>query len=397
MRRYLGGQACSIVGSWTQSITLSLLLWQQTQSPWMLGVLNFLLYGPALVVSPLFGARLHPQRVRAVAQRIVGMALALSLLLLGASVAGVLRPALILGVAAGVGLFAAMEMPARQLLLTTVLQDKARMVNAIALNTLVFNIGRMVGPAVAALIFSHAGASGGFAVSALGLSVMLLCLASLPPATGEDAAPAGPSRTRGLRPALAHVRADAFARRYLPLVALIGLFAGSYQTLIPVLASERFGDAARYTGLFFGCAGAGALLSGLMLASRHAQRLRTLLGAAPWACVLALALVALGGFLGQVPLAGVGFFALGLSMTFCATSTNALLQQGSPPALRGGMVGLYSMAYQGTMPLGHLIAGQLSSRVGVQWAFVCAAAAVAAGTLVLTLWARRAGGEPEGG
>ncbi|RYF70878.1 MAG: MFS transporter, partial [Comamonadaceae bacterium] len=185
VRRYLMGQAFSIVGAWTQSITLSLLLWEQTQSPWMLGVLNFLLYGPALVVSPLYGARLHPGRVRVMALRIVGVALLLSLLLLAASLAGRLHAGLILGTAAAIGFFAAMEMPARQLLLTTVLQNKAWMVNAIALNTLVFNIGRMVGPAMAALIFTHVGAVGGFVINAVGLSMMLLCLASLPAATGD--------------------------------------------------------------------------------------------------------------------------------------------------------------------------------------------------------------------
>ncbi len=384
VRRYLYGQTASVLGSWTQNITLNLLLWEMTHAAWQLGLLNFLLQGPSLLVSPLFGARLSPTSARSTAFRILLCSLIVAAILAATQFFGLLGPAIVTAAALVCGILAAMEMPTRQLLLTTTLEDKSSLGSVIALNTLVFNVGRMIGPVIAAYLFMHAGASSGFALNVIGLTTMLVCIRSLPTDTRLQSVAV---KSGGLRHAVAYARADNLARQCLPALALLGLLAGSYQTLIPVL-SHRFGDAARFTGVFFGCAGAGAMLAALLLSSHimNARRAMQAHGAAQWLAVLALGVISLA----STPwFAGAGFCALGLSLTLFATTTNSTLQRNCPSELRGGIVGLYGMAYLGTMPLGHLLMGNVANLVGEQAAF-----GLMSVSLALSLGALRIFGRP---
>lgn len=354
-RRYLCGQAASIVGLWTQNVTLNLLLWQMTHSPWLLGVLNFLLYCPALIVPLLFGSRLTPDAVKGVMLKILCLSMLLSSVLLACALGGVLSPAVILAIAAVAGCVSSMELPTRQLLLTSSLQDKSLMYNAVAMNTLVFNLGRMCGPVLAAWSFNHYGAAGGFVLSLCGLSTMLLAV------RGMSASKNGTSARRGggMGGALRYVKNDHFACRFLPMLAFMGIFAGSYQSLIPVLSAQSFQDTARYTGWFFGSAGAGSLLAALLISARLShQRLMQWLTFAPWSAALALSGIALSS---QAWLTCCCFLWLGLSLTYFSTLINSTLQHQSPPELRGGVVGLYAMSFQGSMPVGNLLVGLLTS------------------------------------
>ncbi|MBN9410656.1 MAG: MFS transporter [Burkholderiales bacterium] len=361
VRRYMAGQVASVLGTWVQNITLSLLLWELTHSPVMLGVLNFLLFGPALVVGPLTGSRLAPATARATVLRVLAGSMLVTATLLAIAFTRGLTPVVLL-VAAGVqGVLSAMEMPARQLLLTSSLADRTLLPNAVAMNTVVFNVGRMVGPAIAAVVFSLAGHVSAFVLNLLGLLLMRLCLAGL-----HAHVHTGPvARAAGLRGALSFARQDAFARRYLPTLVCMGLFVGSYQTLIPVLAAREYGQAAAFTGLFFSCAGAGSLCAALLLASRHAPG-EAALRCTPWLSAAALAGVAASAW---PALAAPCFVLIGFTFTFTSTCVNATLQHRAPDAVRGGMVGLYGMAFIGSAPIGHLMVGALSAATGPRWAF----------------------------
>ncbi|MBF6989143.1 MFS transporter [Cupriavidus sp. IK-TO18] len=381
IRRYLCGQTASVMGSWTQNITLNLLLWEQTHAAWQLGLLNFLLYGPALFVAPIFGSRLNPTAARVTALRILFCALFLAACLLAANLAGWLREELVIGASLVCGVLSAMEMPSRQLLLTTTLQDKSSLPSVIALNTLVFNVGRMVGPVIASYAFLRLGATGGFALNIVGLATMLLCIGSLP--TAEQAL--APKKSAGFRMAVAYARGNKIARQCLPTLAVLGLLGGSYQTLIPVLAAHRFGNAAKFTGVFFSCAGAGAMMAAILLSSRllSPRSSMRIHAAAPWLTVMALAGVSLAS---SPWLAGACFAGLGLALTFFATTTNSTLQRDCPNELRGGIVGLYGMAYLGTMPLGHLLMGNIANFVGEQIAFGLMACGLAVCLTTLHIW-----------
>ncbi|MCG8709152.1 MFS transporter [Brenneria sp. 4F2] len=363
-RRYLMGQAASILGFWTQNVTLNLLLWQMTHSPWLLGVLNFLLYCPSLVIPLLFGSRLTPSRVKGIMMRILCLSMALSTLLLTSVIFDFINPSFVLLIAAAAGCISSMELPTRQLLLTSSLRDKSLMYNAVAMNTMVFNIGRMFGPAVAAYSFNRFGAAGGFTLCLCGLMTMFLAVRTIEVVETEYKN----RRAGGMRNALRYVVNDTFAVRFLPILAFVGIFAASYQSLIPVLAAQTFHDTARYTGWFFSSAGVGSLCAAMLISTRIShQRLLRWLAAAPWLSVLALVGIAVSS---RPLLTCFCFLLLGLSLTFFSTMINSTLQHDSPAELRGGVVGLYSMSFQGTMPLGNLLVGLLASVGNVMLTFL---------------------------
>lgn len=341
-------------------------MWQMTHSAPMLGLMNFLLTGPMMALPLWAGARMHPATVRRDTLRILSCSCVMALALFVAATAHVLNANLLLVAAAILGVIGALELPARQLLLTSSLSRKGILPNAVAMNTLVYNVGRMVGPAVAAVVFSVAGEAAGFAVNVTGLIIMLLSVWGL--VSHGSRATAGTTLTNGgLRKALAFARADPFIRRYLPVLVGLGVFVGSYQTMIPVLAAGQFGSAATFTGVFFGCAGAGSLCAAALLSTKPSGAFwNRLLANAPWWSTVALGGIAVSGW---SSVTGICFWMLGLSLAYTTTRINATMQRRSPGHFRGATVGLYAVSFLGTMPLGHLLVGTMSGWVGPRWTF----------------------------
>lgn len=384
VRRYLGGQLASVLGSWTQNITLSLLLWEQTHSALLIGLLNFLLQVPMLFVPPLAGPRMQPATIRDATLRILRGSLVITCLLLLGAASGQLSAWSVLLLAGLQGVVSALEWPARQLLLTSFLRDRSLLVNAVATNSLIFNIGRMTGPAVAAVLYTHYGATTGFVCSLAGLAVMYAAIRGLPRAAETEAARKEPP---SLRDGLRFAAGDDFARSHVPALVCLGLFVSSYQTLIPVLAATVFGSASHYTGVFFACAGAGAFSAAIAIAAiRNAQAARRALAWAPWFSASALLAIATST---QAVLSGVGFFVLGMTLVLSTTVINSSLQQRCPPHLRGAMVGLFGMAFMGSIPLGHLLMGQVAHAWGAPTTLLVMGCAVALCQIGIPAVARR--------
>ena len=293
----------------------------------------------------------------------------------------------LIGLSAIAGVFNAIEMPARQVLLIECVRDKLLIANAVSINSLAWNSGRMVGPAIGALLFANSGAAWGFASNALGLLVMLGCVQTVRLSPANDAAPVVRG---GLRDAFAYVRADRQASLMLPVLACIGVFAGGYQTLVPVLADRAHGDTAAYTGLFFAAAGGGSLAVAALLSSRLSVPLtRRLLLWMPWLTALMLCSIAAFESTAAVMLS---FALLGASITFTGPGTNASLQQVAPRHLRGALSGLFTMSFMGTIPFGQLLAGALAQQLAVRQALLIMAAGLSLTLLLLFVprW-RRAG------
>jgi len=379
LRRYLGGQVASVLGSWTQNVTLNLLVYHLSGSAAILALLNFLLYGPQLFVAPFAGSRISSFNAKRVTLYVLSTSLLLTCSLLALSLLGVLGVRLILALALLIGVSSAVETPARQVLLLTSLCDVMLTSNAVAMNTMVYNVGRMVGPTIAGFVYPSLGPAVSFVIYGLALCVMAACVRSIKPAT----VPVRSRSPSGLRDAVGYVMNDDFSARYLPILACIGLFAGSYQTLVPLLADHAFHNAARFTGIFFGCAGAGSLSAAILLSSALGPAASArLIACAPWTAVIALAVLAeTTEALASAP----AFYLLGFSLTFAATSTNATIQRRCPEHVRGGLVGMYGMAYNGTMPFGYLLVGTASEALGVRNTFGAMSFLLAAGVLFITV------------
>lgn len=356
IRIYLLGQSVSTLSTWVLEITLNLLVWQLTHSPATLGVLNFLLYAPMVVITPLLSSRLNATNVRRIALAVLVATLVVALLLAGATLLHVLTVPLLLVAAGARGVLAGVEVPSRQMLLTYLPQDGEQLGSALAMNTVVYVVARMVGPAIAAFAFEPLGPVAAFAFSMAALGFMCRCVSRLhfrPSKTG-----AAEPVSSGFRGALAFVRQDGFASLMMPVMVCLSLCANAYQTIVPVLADRTFGDASRWTGWFYAASSLGALAAAGLLSSRHAEQLSNrLLMATPWFSAIALALI---GGAGSPFWAAAIFVLLGFCTSFSATATNAGLHRRGPPHARGGLIGLFLMGFTGVGPIAQLLAGALA-------------------------------------
>lgn len=377
IRRYLAGQFCSVSGLWVQNITINLMAWQLTTSPALLGLINFLLWGPSIVVSPWFGPKVTTANARGITWRILAGSTCVALAWLGLTTLGVINVGMTLALAATAGVLSGMEMPARQVLLASSVRNPAFIGQVMSMNTALFNVARMLGPALAAALFATGEPRWGFAWAMCAFGVMIWAVRGLPqpPAAAQSASDAAPHDKPGLRAALNHVRRDDMLRLFMPMVLVMAVCAGCYQTLVPVLAALVFHNTAVWTGWFFAAAGAGSLAGALLLASRFSdwgtQHLQVL---TPWLAVLSMALIALSP---KAWLDMPAFFIIGFALTFIGPGTNAWIQQRAPAHLRGSLIGLYIMCFVGAVPLGHLLAGALAQMLNVRATFAIMGALLA--------------------
>jgi MFS transporter, DHA1 family, staphyloferrin A biosynthesis exporter len=383
VRWYLAGQLVAVHGTFILDITLNLLAWQLSASPAVLGTLNFLLYGPGLVVMPMMSWRLHRGNARQRTLAVLYGSVTVAVLLWGLNVGGWLSVPIMLVLAAIKGAFNGMEIPPRHMLIASIVEENHRLPNALAMNTVVFQVARMVGPALAAGLFATVGATWGFFVSALALLFLAFSIAQASARVSNPSLWSQPSETApagGLRAAFAYARADRFGSLFLPVSAALALFGVTYQTLIPVLADQVYGNTQRWTAGFFAAAGGGALVAALLLSSRWMLKvMQTVQALAPWGVALALA------GLGWVPVLAVSlvcFVVIGFGVTFVSTATNAYLQQRLPPHLRGGMIALYLTSFNAMVPFGQMVAGALAERGGAPLAYQVSSLALM-GCLVL--------------
>lgn len=377
IRIYLTGQFVSMLGSWMLDITLNLLVWQLTRSPGMLGVLNFLLYGPSVIVAPLMGGRLKAGNARRITLMVLCAAAAVAFLLFCAAVLDALALPLLFGAAAVRGVLGGMEIPSRQMLLLNISADAARMSSAIALNTVAFLLARTAGPGIAAVMFEPLGPAWAFGVAALATLFMLLCVSRMQAGSGA----AGQAQRGGLRLAWQFLRTDRLGALLLPMLACVAVCVSAYQTLIPVLAGNVFGDAAQWTGRFFAAAGCGALVAAVLLSSRHIDAVvRRLLLVIPWTGAIALATL---GATTQPVAALASFAVLGFCTSFVSTGTNTMLHRRISPQARGGLVGLFLLAFNGAMPVGQLFAGMVANHLPVSTTLYLLAALLFVALLVL--------------
>ncbi|MEK9719498.1 MAG: MFS transporter, partial [Quisquiliibacterium sp.] len=245
----------------------------------------------AVVITPLVGPSAHPTGSRRQVSRTVAGSLMVSLALLILNAFGELTVPLLLGLAALRGVLAGLEVPSRQVLLTSSVSDKSRIGNAVAMNAIAYNGARMIGPAIAAAVYPTLGATYGFALTAASLALMLAIVRSMPTPAAIPGELHGPGKAGvSLRAAFDYVRRDRLASLFLPVATCLAVLGGSYQTLVPVLADRVHGSASIWTGVFFASAGAGSTVSALLLSSKYLYPAsRHLQVITPWVVVIALA------------------------------------------------------------------------------------------------------------
>jgi MFS family permease len=361
-RLYVAGHTVSVLGSWIQHVALSWLVFRLTGSVFILGLAGFLLQIPYLLLGPIAGGVVD-RRARAQLLIAIDIALAaLATLLALLAFAAISDVRVYLAVAALIGIANAFETPARQSLFKDIVEEHALLASAIAVSSMVFNLGRMLGPALAGLMLLYMPESLCFALNALSYGAIIAALLAmkLPPASFLDSA--GVPR-EGLKASTAFLFRLSAVRYLLPAIATIGLFATPYVQLMPSIVAHFFDGRPSTLGLLMGAAGFGALSAAtyLSLQTGYDTQLR-LVTVAPAAAGLALLAFAWSR---NLVLSFVLMAAMGAAIMCTTASTNALLQQSAPEGWRGRVIGLYITAFSGSAPLGNLIAGSIAEKIGL--------------------------------
>ncbi len=359
-RRYISGQAISMIGTWMQMAAQAWLVLAITHSATTLGLIVALQTLPILLLGPYGGViadRVDKRRLMVALQALMGLqALALGLL----TVIGAVRIWEIGALAVLLGLNNAFENPARQsFMLEMVGPDSLR--NAVSLNSVLVNVARSVGPAIAGLLIATAGEGICFLLNAASFAAVIYSLMTL---DRSALCPTEPTRRapRQLREGLAYVRRTPQLLVPLLMMALAGTLAYEFQVSLPVMAKQGLHVGAAGYGFMTAAMGVGAVLGGLVVAAVGRTGVRTLsLAAAAFGVLLALAALAPSLPTELVALALVGW----ASISFMATG-NSTMQLAAAPTMRGRVMSLWFVAFQGSTPVGAPIVGWAMAVAGAR-------------------------------
>jgi MFS family permease len=383
-RLFFVGQVVSVSGTWMQNVALYWYVLTLTHSPVAVGVLSFCRFGPFTVFGLFAGTiadRLDNRRTIMVTQAIQ---MVLSGVLTALALSGQAEVWMVYVIASALGTVLVLDAPARQSL-TFQMVGRDELPNAVALNSSLFNLARITGPALAGVVIGAVGVAWCFAANTASFLAVLASLALM--RASELYTFERPKRTsllRGTREGFAYVRTARTVQVILGMMVVFASICFNFNIMLPVLASETLHEGPRIFGLLFASFGAGALVGALASAAVARARWKTmLLGATGFAlCELALAPVR------SAPIAAVILFACGAFFTSYTSNSNARIQLETPDHLRGRVLGLYYYAWNGLAPVGGLIVGWLLDVGGTELTFAVAGAAglamVAGGAFALT-------------
>ena len=362
-RIYTLGHVISVTGGWIQQVALAWLVFRLTNSIFLLGLTGFLLNIFYLLLGPVAG--LAADRVpRLPTLILIDLVLAaLSVWLALMALAGVDSINAYLAVATLIGIASAFEMPMRQTLFKDIVEERALITSAIGVSAMVFNVGRMVGPALAGVLLVYVSEAWCFVINAVSFAAIIGALLAMRLPRASAPSPAAGARPEGFWANLAMLMAFPAVRYLLPTVAAVGLLATPYVPLMPSIVVHFFDGRSSTVGLLMSAAGLGALVSAtyLSLQPGYGRQIR-LVTVAPLAVGCALVAFAWSRTL---PVSMLLLAALGASVLVSVNATNALLQQSVPDEWRGRAIGLYSMSFAGTAPIGNILAGTLAERIGL--------------------------------
>jgi MFS family permease len=378
-RLFWTGQTVSLIGTWMQQVGQGWLALQLTNSAFLVGVVSAAGSFPVLLLS-LYGGVLADRHNKL---RIV--IICQILLLLEAAMlwwftwSGHINFPWLLAITTLGGLISAFEIPARQSMIVE-LVAREDLVEAIALNSGGFNLARIIGPSIAAVILAKFGLAWCFGLNALSYFAVLgnLVRIRLPKWVPVQSLV---SPVEQLKHGFNYIRASRAVSGLMGVIAIYSIFGFQYLTMMPVIARDVLHTGASGYGFLLTCVGVGALTGALSLAALGGRiRRGRLFNATAYAFAGITILFAL---MRSVSLAAIVLVFLGLTMLINGALANGMLQAVVPDELRGRVMATYVFVYVGFTPIGSFIAGALSNAIGVEWAIFSGGVIM----LLYSLWA----------
>ena len=359
-RLFFFGQMISLSGTWMQSVAQAWLIYRLTDSPFLLGLIGFANNFPVFFIAPFGGALADrlPRRSILIATQTTSMILAS--LLAALTLSGRIEAWHLFVFASTLGIINGFDIPARQAFAVEMV-GREDLVNAIALNSTVFNTARVAGPAIAGILVAMVGEGWCFFINAVSYVAVLVGLLQMRLArhvTAERKESTFTAIAGGFR----FAGSTGPIRALLLLLTVISFTGMPFGVLMPIFANEILGRGAEGLGILMGATGVGALLGSVTLATRG-----SVIGLGRWVARASIGFgvaLVLFSFSRSFALSVLLLIPVGFSMIVSMASSNTLIQSMVPDQIRGRVMAVYSMVFMGGAPLGALLAGTLADGLG---------------------------------
>lgn len=375
-RLFFAGQSISLIGTWMTRVATSWLIYRLTGSALLLGLVSFAGQIPTFLLAPFAGVlvdRLDRRKMLVWTQALAALqSLALAVLTL----TKVINIHEVLWLSVLQGLINAFDMPGRQAFLVQMIEEKQDLGNAIALNSSMVNMARLIGPALAGMVIGVVGE--GYCFLTDGVSYLAVIASLLMMRVNVAAAkPSRSSMLQQLKEGWTYVRSFPPVRTILLLFALISLMGMPFMVLMPIFAAQVLQGGPHTLGFLLGASGVGALISAVSLALRKTVRgLTTMIQLS--AALFGFGLIGFG-LSRSLPLSLLLMLIVGFGMMQGMAASNTVIQTLVPEDMRGRVMSYYTMAFVGMSPFGSLLAGALAHRLGAPHAVMITGAFCVAG------------------
>ena len=358
-RFYFLGQAISVLGSWIQQVAMSWLVYRLTGSAALLGVTAFCALIPQLLVGPLAGAWIDKHDKKKWLIVVQGVLALQGFALAALTWTGLVGPLFLILMALTLGLLNSFDTPLRQSLIASFVDRRDDLPNALALNAMLFNIGRSIGPPIAGLLVGLTSEAACFAINGCSFLALMIGLIFI-----ESSAPPRATGSMGevLREGVHYAWHTWPVRMLILILIVVNLTVSAYAVLLPVFARDVFGGDATTLGWLWGAAGCGSLVSTLFLATRVSAQ--SIVSALISGVVISAIAVMVFAASSAVPLAMAAMAGVGAGISVANVGINMLLQSMAPEHLRGRVISFFTSARFGFDAVGGLLAGLLASTLG---------------------------------
>jgi len=360
---FFSGQSISMIGTWMTRIATSWLVYKLTGSALLLGVVGFSGQIPAFLLAPFAGVivdRMNRHRLLVITQ-VLAMVQSLAMAVLALS--GYIQMWHIIALSIFQGLINAVDMPARQSFVVEMVEDRADLPNAIALNSSLVNAARLLGPSIGGVVIAAVGEGWCFAIDGISYIAVIASLLAMkvnPAMTAETIK--RKNILKELHDGWLYVSGSPPISKILILLAFVSLVGMPYTILMPVFAEKILGGGPNTLGFLMASTGIGALIGALFLASR-----KTVLGLGRYiprmAGLFGVGLIAFS-FSRVLWLSMILLVATGLGFMVQMAVSNTIIQTIVDEDKRGRVMSFYTMAFMGTIPFGSLLAGTLADHIG---------------------------------
>jgi MFS family permease len=380
-RLFFGGQSISLIGTWMTRIATSWLVYRLTKSALLLGTVGFAGQIPTFLLAPIAGVLVDRIDRRKVLLWTQTMAMVQSLALAWLTLSHRITIGEVLALSAMQGVINAFDMPGRQSFMVKMVEDRADLSNAIAINSSMVNTARLIGPSLAGLLIAATNEGWCFLVDGISYIAVIASLLMMQLAP-DQVQRATTSMVSQLKEGWVYVAGSVPIRSILLLFALLSLMGWPFMVLMPVFAAQVLQGGAHTLGFLMGAVGVGSLISALSLVMRRSVRgLSKMIPIA--AIIFGVGLICFG-LSDHLWLSMSMMLVTGFGMMQGMTASNTIVQTLVDENVRGRVMSYYTMAFVGMAPFGSLLAGALAHSIGAPRTVIVSGVACILGSIWFT-------------